>query len=146
MYSWYIGFDKCSINILDFFNETTTDYKPQTTNFPANALMRQPPNTPLSTYHLLTASNHNPFYLYPPMSKLILYGFLIYLLYKFVFELLVPVSKATTQVKDKLREMQEQQAAQQRAYQQQTQQTQQTQAPKETPVKGGDYIEFEEVK
>jgi hypothetical protein len=79
------------------------------------------------------------------MSKLILYGFLIYLLYKFVFELLVPVSKATTQVKDKLREMQEQQAAQQRAYQQQTQAQAQPQSPKETG-KAGDYIEFEEVK
>jgi heme exporter protein D len=50
------------------------------------------------------------------MFKIILYGFLLYLLYKFIFELVIPVSKATSQVKDKLREMQEQQ---QRAAQQQ---------------------------
>ncbi|MES2003815.1 MAG: hypothetical protein V4450_04795 [Bacteroidota bacterium] len=79
------------------------------------------------------------------MTKIILYGFLLYLLYKFVFELVIPVSKATSQVKDKMREMQEAQQAQQRQYQQQ-QQTTQTQAAKEPTTKGGDYIEFEEVK
>jgi sortase (surface protein transpeptidase) len=79
------------------------------------------------------------------MTKVILYGILLYLLYKFVFELVIPVSKATTQVKDKLREMQEQQAAQQRAYQQQNQAVK-TEATKPAPEKSGDYIEFEEVK
>jgi hypothetical protein len=70
------------------------------------------------------------------MFKMIVYSFLIYLLYKFVFELVIPVSKATSQVKDKIREMQEQQNAQQHT------QTQQTEAPKSK----GDYIDFEEVK
>lgn len=83
-------------------------------------------------------------YLCPPMFKIILYGFLLYLAYKFIFELVIPVTKATSQVKDKLREMQEQQ---QRAAQQQQQQ----QARPEERVQGsgdkkGDYIEFEEVK
>jgi hypothetical protein len=77
------------------------------------------------------------------LVKYIIWGFVIYLLYKFVFELVIPVSKATTQVKDKLREMQEQQAQQQ--YQQQQRVKPQQQQPSE-PVKGGDYIEFEEVK
>jgi hemolysin activation/secretion protein len=77
------------------------------------------------------------------LVKYIIWGFVIYLLYKFVFELVIPVSKATTQVKDKLREMQEQQAQQQ--YQQQQPVKPQQQQPSE-PVKGGDYIEFEEVK
>jgi hemolysin activation/secretion protein len=77
------------------------------------------------------------------LVKYIIWGFVIYLLYKFVFELVIPVSKATTQVKDKLREMQEQQAQQQ--YQQQQPVKPQQQQPAE-PVKGGDYIEFEEVK
>jgi hemolysin activation/secretion protein len=77
------------------------------------------------------------------LVKYIIWGFVIYLLYKFVFELVIPVSKATTQVKDKLREMQEQQAQQQ--YQQQQPVKPQQQQPTE-PVKGGDYIEFEEVK
>lgn len=75
------------------------------------------------------------------MFKLIIYGFLIYLLYKFIFELVIPVSKATSQVKDKIREMQEQQNAQQ--HQSHAQQSQQT---KTTETKAGEYIDFEEVK
>ncbi len=80
------------------------------------------------------------------MSKIILYAILLYLLYKFVFELVIPVSKASTQVRDKLREMQAQQEAQQRQYQQQQQYQQQAQAAKESQAKAGDYIDFEEVK
>jgi hypothetical protein len=76
------------------------------------------------------------------MSKIILYGILLYLLYKFVFELLIPVSKATSQVKDKLKEMQEQQQAQQR----QQQQAAPSQRAQTTNAKDSDYIEFEEVK
>lgn len=72
------------------------------------------------------------------MFKIILYGFMLYLLYKFVFELVIPVSKATSQVKDRIKEMQQQQQAQQ----QQAAQTQQQ--PRKTTDK--DYIEFEEVK
>ncbi|TAJ53772.1 MAG: DUF4834 family protein [Chitinophagaceae bacterium] len=90
------------------------------------------------------------FYLCPPMFKIILYGFLIYLAYKFIFELVIPVSKATSQVKDNLRKMQEMQQAQQQQYQQQQKQAAEAQAQqaaaKETAVKGGDYIDFEEVK
>ena len=78
------------------------------------------------------------------MFKIILYGFLLYLLYKFVFELVIPVSKATSQVKSKMREMQEMQNAQQEQYRQQ--QTAQAQQQPQEKVKGGDYIEFEEVK
>ena len=76
------------------------------------------------------------------MFKMIIYGFLIYLLYKFIFELVIPVSKVTSQVKDKIKEMQEQQNAQQQ-YQNQQTRTQQTEVPKR---KGDDYIDFEEVK
>ena len=79
------------------------------------------------------------------MFKLIIYGFLIYLLYKFIFELVIPVSKATSQVKDRMREMQrmqEEQLAQQQRYN--------SQATASEPVKASkrddDYIEFEEVK
>ena len=79
------------------------------------------------------------------MFKILLYGFLLYLLYKFIFELVIPVSKATVEVKQKLREMQEQQNAQQRQYQQQ----QQSYTPPPTAAtrkKDDDYIDFEEVK
>jgi sortase (surface protein transpeptidase) len=78
------------------------------------------------------------------MFKIILYGFLLYLLYKFIFELVIPVSKATSQVKSKMREMQEMQNAQQEQYRQQ--QAAQAQAQPQEKKKGGDYIEFEEVK
>ena len=77
------------------------------------------------------------------MFKIILYGFLLYLLYKFIFELVIPVSKATSQVKDKLREMQAQQQAQQ-PYQQQ-QPTAGTHEPVQKTT-DRDYIEFEDVK
>ena len=77
------------------------------------------------------------------MFKIILYGFLIYLLYKFIFDLVIPITKATSQVKDKLREMEEQQRTQQ--YQQQ-QPVAPQQTPEATKKKEGDYIEYEEVK
>lgn len=83
------------------------------------------------------------------MFKMILYGFLIYLAYKFIFELVIPVGKATSQVKDNLRKMQEMQQAQQQQYRQQQQQAQaqaQQAAAKESAAKSGDYIDFEEVK
>lgn len=76
------------------------------------------------------------------MFKMILYGFLIYLLYKFIFELVVPISKATSQMKDKIQEMQQQQARQES--QQQTPPPQQA-TPKADKA-ASDYIEFEEVK
>lgn len=93
-----------------------------------------------SIFHIL--------YLCTLMTKLILYGILLYLLYKFVFELVIPVSKATTQVKDKLKEMQEQQLRQQQQYQQQQAQAAQAQAQqaKQADSKASDYIDFEEVK
>ena len=84
-------------------------------------------------------------YLYTLMFKMLLYGFLLYLLYKFIFELLIPVSKATVEVKQKLREMQEQQNAQQRQYEQQQAYTPPPTAAA-TKKKDDDYIEFEEVK
>lgn len=88
-------------------------------------------------------------YLYV-MSKIILYGILLYLLYKFVFELVIPVGKATSQVKKTVQQMQEQQAEQQRQFQQYQQQQQQAaaqaQQARPNPEKSADYIDFEEVK
>lgn len=79
------------------------------------------------------------------LVKYLLYAFVIYLLYKFIFDLVIPVSKATSQVKDKLREMQEQQS--QQHFQQQKPNPARTQQPQAEPEKkGGDYIDFEEVK
>lgn len=80
------------------------------------------------------------------MMKLIIWGFLFYLIYKFVFELVVPVGKATAQMKDTLKEMQEtqkRQYAEQQAFRQTMQQQQQ---PKKEATPSDDYIDFEDVK
>jgi Sec-independent protein translocase protein TatA len=76
------------------------------------------------------------------MFKIIVYSFLFYLLYKFIVDLVIPVGKASSQVRKQMQEMQEQQAAQQRQNQQQAQ------ASQRPPDKAADkdYIEFEEVK
>jgi type II secretory pathway component PulM len=76
------------------------------------------------------------------MIKFIFYGLVIYLIYKLVFDLVVPVSKASVQMKQKLQEMQDQQ----NRFQQE--QAQAKPAPKATqqPSADKDYIEYEEVK
>jgi len=78
------------------------------------------------------------------MFRILLYAFLFYLLYKFVVDLVIPVGKASSQVRDQMRRMQEQQQAQQQ--QQQQYQHQQEQVRKNEDRKDGDYIDFEEVK
>jgi len=73
------------------------------------------------------------------MIKFIIWGIVIYLIYKFVFELIVPVSKAATQMQDKIKEMQKAQQQQQAA--------QQAAPPKpDTTSKAGEYIDYEEIK
>ncbi|MEI8110072.1 MAG: hypothetical protein WCH59_03700 [Chitinophagia bacterium] len=76
------------------------------------------------------------------MAKLIIYGFLFYLLYRFITNLVVPVGKATQQMKQQMQEMQNRQEA----YQRQQAAEQVTQKSTPTASKGGDYIDFEEVK
>ena len=79
--------------------------------------------------------------------KFILYALLIYFLYKVIFDLVIPATKVTKQVKNKMAEMQEAQRRQQYAANQQQQaaaaQQQTTQATK--PVEK-EYIDFEEIK
>lgn len=77
------------------------------------------------------------------MAKLIIYGFLFYLLYRFITNLVVPVGKATQQMKQQMQEMQNRQEAFQRQQQAERVATQSTPTPKQ---QGGDYIDFEEVK
>lgn len=74
------------------------------------------------------------------MIKLIFYGLVVYLIYKLVFELIIPVGKASSQMREKIKEMQENQN-----FQQQTRS--QAEPQKATkPITDKDYIEFEEVK
>lgn len=75
------------------------------------------------------------------MFKLIFWGIVIYLAYKVIFELILPVSQVATQLKSKMKDINE---AQQKQYEQQKAQ-QQTQATKK-PSHEEDYIDFEEVK
>jgi hypothetical protein len=75
------------------------------------------------------------------MIKLIFYGILIYLLYKLIFDFIIPVSRATGQIKSKIREAQEQQRRFQEQQQQDRQQFQKTDPPKDT-----EYIDYEEVR
>jgi hypothetical protein len=89
------------------------------------------------------------------MMKLIIYGLVIYLLYKVIFEVVVPVSKGVKTVKRNMEQMQRQQAEAFRNAQEATghangpsagqgNSTQNT-PKKEVPVEA-EYIEFEEVK
>lgn len=66
--------------------------------------------------------------------------FIIYIVYKLVFDFIVPVSKATTQFKAKVQDMHK---MQQDFTKQQS--TAKQAAPKATSHEG-DYIDFEEVK
>jgi hypothetical protein len=82
------------------------------------------------------------------MIKFILYGMLIYFLYKVIFQVVVPVSKGVNSVRQNMEQMQKQQAEAVRNAQNSQKSSQYTSAnytPKEEPVEA-EYIEFEEVK
>lgn len=81
------------------------------------------------------------------LLKIILWGIVIYYLYKFVFGVVLPVSKTAGEMKQKMNEMQkaqEQFLKQQQQKQEQFQQQQQA-AQEKQKSKNGDYIEFEEI-
>ena len=83
------------------------------------------------------------------MMKLLLYGLLIYFLYKIIFEVVVPVSKGVKTVRQNMEQMQEAAKAAEAARRSAntTQQQASTQAAKQNsaPVEV-EYIDFEEVK
>jgi hypothetical protein len=78
-----------------------------------------------------------------PLSEILFLAIVLYLLYRFVFNFLLPVVKTTRQVREQFRNMQEGNG---HAGRQETgpQQARQEQNPKQPPV--GEYIDFEEVK
>ena len=86
------------------------------------------------------------------MTKLLIYGFLIYLLYKLVFNVVLPVRKVVKTVRQNMEEMQRKMAeaqGQNANYTGFTSQNAPKAAPKVTkdPVKkDADYIDFEELK
>ena len=80
------------------------------------------------------------------MMKMLLYGLLIYFLYKVIFEIVVPVSNGVKSVRQNMEQMQ---AADRKAQEQQNThyQQQQTQANKpKVETEDAEYIDFEEVK
>lgn len=76
--------------------------------------------------------------------KFIVWAILIYLLYRLIFDFIVPVSKATSQIRSNLKQMQQQQ--QRAAHDQRRQQPQPETGTKKSTKSGGEYIEFEEVR
>ncbi|MBS1591874.1 MAG: DUF4834 family protein [Bacteroidetes bacterium] len=79
--------------------------------------------------------------------KLIIWAIVIYLLYKLIFEFVMPVGKATSQMRNTIKQMQEQQKANEQSQNQYTQPSQNSQQQSNTAnTKAGDYIDFEEIK
>ena len=76
--------------------------------------------------------------------KIILWGFFIYILYRFVFEFLVPVYKATQKLKKGFRDIQEK--ANENAKEQQTASAASVNPNENKKEPLGEYIDFEEVK
>ena len=77
------------------------------------------------------------------MFRVLLYIFLVYLLYQFIFNFLVPVVRTTRQVKKGFREMN---SKMNDFMKQQNAQSSQTSKPEDKKEQVGDYIDFEEIK
>lgn len=76
--------------------------------------------------------------------RILLYALLIYVLYKIIFELIVPVYKTTQHLKKGFHEMQSRMNQQMQNQQQENTFTTKPQTPSQKT--DGDYIEFEEIK
>ncbi len=70
--------------------------------------------------------------------------FLIYLLYKFIFDFIIPVYESSKKIKKQFGEMQEKMQNNMNQYQ--NQQKPAPSQPSKPVQKEGDYIDFEEVK
>lgn len=68
--------------------------------------------------------------------------FLLYLLYKFIFDFIIPVYESSKKIKKQFGEMQDKMQNDLRNYQNQHKPAQ----PEPSSEKEGDYIDFEEVK
>ena len=75
--------------------------------------------------------------------SLFFFAFLAYLLYRFVFNFIIPIYRTTKQVKKSFRDMQEQMGRHTTAPEGPTQNQRSTNS---NTTKVGDYIDFEEVK
>lgn len=86
------------------------------------------------------------------MIKLLIYGFLIYLLYKIIFDVVVPVRKGVKTVRKNMEEMQrkmaeaQQQNASNSGFASQNAPKSAPKVPTKQAEKDADYIDFEELK
>lgn len=87
------------------------------------------------------------------LLELLFAGFMLYLLYKLVFGLIVPVSKATSQMKSRMADFQRAQQDNMQYRQQSSAEPQQNQRAQVKPTPKAntkpskdDYLDFEEVK
>jgi len=81
------------------------------------------------------------------MFKVLFWCLMIYLAYRFIFELVIPVSRTASQLKRKMAEMQEQQMFQQQHARQTTPQNQSEASSRPgKDTRRDDYIDFEEIK
>jgi hypothetical protein len=86
--------------------------------------------------------NINSYYFYIMIIEWLFTFLVVYLLYKLVFEFILPVSKATSQMRSKINQMNQQQQAQQN--QQHTPHNSEAKTTARPPA--DDYIDFEEIK
>jgi len=70
----------------------------------------------------------------------------LYLLYKFIFDFIIPLVKTTRQVKKQFRDMSSQMQEKMNEQQQRTDNFTKTPKAAATAAKNDDYIEYEEVK
>jgi hypothetical protein len=77
------------------------------------------------------------------MFKLLIELFLFYLLYKFIFELVIPIFKTTRQVQKKMNEFQQNMNKQ---TEKNRTSSENTTKPTVSKPKNDDYIDFEEIK
>lgn len=75
------------------------------------------------------------------MAKYIFYAILLYMAYRLVFDVILPIRRTTKAMKDQFRQAQEQM---QQAQEQAQERSRPTSPQQARPI--GDYIDFEEVK
>jgi hypothetical protein len=78
------------------------------------------------------------------MARIFFLAIVIYLIYRLIFELIIPIFTTTRQVKNKFNAMRDQMQDQQNnGYQRKASPGSETQKPN---AKAGEYIDFEEIK
>ena len=79
------------------------------------------------------------------MLKTLLIAFLVYVLFKFIFDLIIPAAKMASQVKRQMNGVKEQMESFQAQQQQNRTQNAPHKPEKKSPA-AGDYIDFEEIR